>query len=270
MDTREVIKKQLLETTTGVIEFRSYHGRAGHSRLVYPMIDKLTKWYKGVPKITKEMRDSGEAFVDPLDETNPLSSYRLEHMNQLDLSVPTNRMILAWLVECDSILALMNIEGKNNPKMSFYVYNEILESERRISKLQLKDKAIEVLKEIPSDDLANVARLLGYDLRNRTPESIRLYLRELLEESKWESFAERFLQKIVDPNKAMRIFLINALDKEVIVKNSRDEYMFGDIFLGASAESVIEKFNGNRQEDRDIILEIQSRLGENIPKTKRK
>lgn len=262
-ETREVIKDLLLKKKTGILEFRSYHGKTTHKRKIYPKVDRTTGWYLGVEKIDQSMRDGKNAYVDPEDPNNTLGSYEIEHLKRLDLAIPENRLILKWLLECANSLALTYEEGKNNPKVTFYVYNKETDTQKRVSKLELKDQAISELSKIASGDLPMIARLLGYKMDKKTPDDIRLFIRELFEQNNWYGSVKNFIEKLNDPDKAVKTFLLRCMDRGVVKKSDRDEYTWREQFMGASFSSTLAWLLDPK--NRDLVGEIQMEMGEPVP-----
>lgn len=260
MESRQELKKAILSNKTGYIEVRSYHGRSTHKRRAVPKSDGRG-WYLGVDKISEEEKKTTvKPFVDPDDYRNNLGRVELEHMKQFDLSNESDKLIVKWLLECDNIVALSYEEGLVNPFQTFYIFNKETDISNRTSKLQLKDTAIIELAKIPSDDLVKIARLMGYRMTGTEPEEIRLFIRELFEGDKGYTAAEKFLQVVHDKNKDLKLLAHKAVDKGVIRKTDKNQYLFGEIFLGSSFEQYISSLND--PEKQDLVIAIKEELGE--------
>lgn len=270
---RETIKKTLLSTESGKIQFRSYLVLKENPRqpsvpnlkaLVEPKRNPGTNWYYGVDRISEEeKRSTTDLYVDPTDKDHPLSSYELEHNKEMDLSMKENRLILKWLVECDHILGLSYEEKKNSPTARFYVYNEELDTKKRISRLDLKDRAIEMLRDVSDSDIGNIARLMGMHLGNKSPKEIRISIRELFEEPRtWFDKVQKFVQVVNDPERKYKLFVFHAVDKGIITQTEKGEYYWGEIFMGYSMGAVIAFLRDNK--NRNILNEIAN-LSQQVP-----
>jgi hypothetical protein len=262
MESREELKKAILANETGYIEVRSYHGRSTHKRRAVPKYDPATRWYKGVLKLSEEdKKTTREAFVDPDDVENPLGRVELEHMKQFDFTNKNDKLIINWLVECDNIVALSYEEGLNNPFQTFYIFNKETDTANRTSKLEMKDTAIAELRKLNQDTLAQISRLMGYRMDKAAPDEIRLFIRELFEDKdKGYKSAEKFLEVVHDKNKDVKLFAHKAVDKGIVKKTDKGQYLFGEIFLGSSFHQYVSSLlDSNKQ---DIALAIKEELGE--------
>lgn len=268
MESREIVKKKLLENKSGVIELKTYFGYTGHKRRVRPKWDQSAQWYKGVPLISDEMRKSGKPFVNPEDRDNQLANVELTHAMEIDLSSPTERMKLTWMLECDNAIALTYEEGLENPDQTFYVYNKEVEVKKTANRYETIDTAILELRKLSQDSLYSAARLMGYRMNNSEPEELRNFIRELFaDKNKGYDNADKFLSVVNDTDKAIKLFIYKSLDKGIITNSSRGEYKFKDHFIGLSFESVIAWMKD--KENQDLVLAIQEEVGDVLPVDKK-
>lgn len=279
MNKREIIKQELLNKKSGVIEFRCYFPYRPHKRytapptstlLLEPRLDKITNWYIGVEKVSKEVREGTSPFVDPDNKEHPLSSFMLEHGKTLDLAIEENRLVLKWLLECDEDLALTYDEGKDAPGIKFFIHDEILDVQNRTNKLQLKDDAIKQLALIPDNEIASIARIMGYRMDDKNPSEIRLSIRELFETPEWYKECEKFIRVSNDNDKSAKMFLLKALDKGVIERKgegTKEEYYYKEIFLANKTAGVIAWFRD--PENKEVVIEISQAIGEDFRDSKK-
>lgn len=257
---REIIIKDLLEQKPEFV-IKCKHPYAAHTRYVEPVRDEATKWFKGVDRITDKIKNSGEPYVDPTDENNPLASVELYHNKTFDLKNKVDYLICKWLFHCDHVLAMSLEEANANKEASFYVYNEALELKREMEMYNLIDNAVSILNSLSYDDLLTISRLMGKLWSNKSADQIRLDLRKLINLSPKE--AANFISKVNDREKDIKIFILRAKDRGVIHENTKGEWYYNDIFLGGSFPSVIAWFLD--VENRELANEIASVVGDVLP-----
>jgi len=284
-ESRKLREKKVLDilsNKSGLVEFRSYHGNTTHQRKVKPMIDKATGWYKGVERLSEEQKKStSNPFVDPEDENNLLSSVRLKHKDTYDLSVEKDRLILSWLLRCERTVALDRVSGINDPKITFYVHNHLIEVSTRTNNFLIKDKAAQTLMNLSSDDLYKVCRLLNYSISNSEPNEVRLFIREQFEDpKKGAKNADKFLKVLEDREADVKDFILRAVKMGIIVtKNfghSEVHYYYGGdpdkvqntVFLGNNLTRTIAFFRETGARNRHVLLDIESEMGQPIPGNK--
>jgi hypothetical protein len=243
-ELRKKLAQTLLELKEGTITFKAYVEKDTLKKHHYePKKDKATNWFFGVPRITKEMRDSGLPFVTPetpLD--NPISHILIENNTTLDLSQPTQRMILQWLVWCDGAggLALSREEGKDNPNWDFYIYDEILELNRKSKEFDEKFRAMNTLRETSDANLSNYTRLLGERFNNKTPQYIRMWLQDLLDGKIPGKGHTDFLKIVDDKRKEVKLFAKKLIDQNVVqIDKKTKEIKYGDISLALSEDGLV-------------------------------
>lgn len=265
---RERMSSSLLKQKSGSIELRSYHGKSTHKRRVQPMKNASGTWYKGVPKITQDMRDSGEPFVDPMDMDNPLSNVVLEHQMLFNLANDDHRKILGWLFELDKVLAMDYEEGLSNKHQTFYVYNEILDRKTRMDKYEIKDSAVSTLKKLTDSNLKKVVRLMGMRA-NDDIESLRLRVRESFEDNvRGYKNAGKFLEVIDDTNKDIKYFAQQAVDAGVVkLDASKGIYYYNETPLGTSFDAYWSNLVSKDFADITAAIAQEARL--QIPGTKK-
>ena len=260
-NSREVIKKELLSKREGVVEVKSIM-TPNHTRRVVPRYDKAIAWYKGVDRISKELIESGEPYVDPSNPENPLASVVLKHNMKFDLSNNTDYLIFKWLCETEALaMSREECEKGGNLFQTFYVYNKVVETKKTASKFQIKDDAIINLSKLTPDELYQTARLMGYKMDKNEPDEVRIFIRELFEDSKkgYEA-AKHFLSVIHDTNRDVKILAHKLLDKSIITTNSKGEYKFKEHFIGFSFDALVSWLQSS--ENQDLVNVILEEAGE--------
>jgi hypothetical protein len=259
--SRELIKNELLSKREGVIEIRSIM-TPNHTRRVVPRYDKAIAWYKGVDRISKDLMESGKPYVDPANPNNPLSSIILKHNMKFDLSNETDYLIFKWLSETDALaMSREECETGGSIMQTFYVYNKFIETKKTASKFQIKDDAIISLNKLTPDELYQTSRLMGFKMEKNEPDEVRLFIRELFEDSKkgFEA-AKLFLSVIHDNNRSIKILAHKLLDKSVISTNSKGEYKYKEHFIGFSFDALVAWMYA--PENQDLLSVILEEAGE--------
>lgn len=236
----------LLSLKSGIIEFRSYTNKFV-SHTYVPKKNPANNWFYGVPRLTKELKESGMPYVDPENPLdNPISHVTIRDGFQLDLSNENHRMILNWLVYCDGLkgLALTREEGIGTTNYDFYIYEEMSDLNRESKEFDDMFEAMRILKDTSDAVLVDYAKLLGQRFENKTSTYVRMYFQRLIKgEAKPKTFKD-FLNIVNDKQKEVKLFLENLLDNDIIKFNSKTKfYKYEDIDLGRTKSEVITWLN---------------------------
>lgn len=242
-ELRKKLADSLLAMTSGTITFKSYVEKDKAKKHLYtPKPDPLTNWYFGVPRITKEVRESGLPFVDPINPLDsPISHIIIQHGFTLNLGSETSRHILAWLVhqDGDKGIALSIEEGKSQQGWDFYIHDEFIEQDRQAKEFDNKYRAMTILKETSDAMLGTYARLLGQRFDNKTPGYTRMWLQQLIEGKFAPKTYSDFLAIVDDKRKDVKMFAKKLLDSGVLTTNQKTkEIKYEDIVISKSEEGL--------------------------------
>lgn len=258
---RERLKKSLLELQTGEIEFRSYTGHTkakGGGWTAEPVPNRNGNWYKGVDKLTREIKESGEPYVDPTDEKNPLSKITIYHGFRMDLGIPENRLILKWLVEHDR-LALSYEEGKGDPMKMYYIHDEVLETNNIAKKFETKKAALEAVNGLSDSMLSKYVRVLGIPTFGKSPQQLRNMLYDVADKT-----PEKLLEIIDDKRIELKDFVLRCIDNNIIKQSKTGEYTFKNQVLAPSYEGLLTWLSNAQKaksgETYDLLLAIKTEL----------
>jgi len=261
---RELDRKveELLKNTSGEIEFRSYVGHTGRPQRLQPYWEEAVSWYRGVARITKELRESGKPFVDPENSASPLSSIIIHTGKTMGLSKEADRLVLSWLLRTNKIsLAYEDaINDKANPDALFFVYNRVVDTNRKIKRFDLKFEAMSAIRNLSSDNVSEIVRLLGFNMAHSMPEELRTFLYEQIEDpKKGIENAEKILATIGDPNKDTKLWIYKAIDMGIIQQNEGNgSYRYGETFIGYGIPEVVAFVENSKNEG--IVNHIQEQL----------
>lgn len=270
-ELRKKLAETLLKMDKGVITFKSYVEKDLLRKHCYtPRKDPSTNWYFGVPRITKEIKDSGKPYVTPdTPFDNPISHFIIEHNTTLDLSKETDRMILQWLVYCDGQggVALSMEEGKGNPSWHFYIYDEILELDRKSKEFDEKLRAMNILKETSDASLTAYTRLLGERFNNKTPQYVRMWLQDLVDgKIPGKSYVD-FLKVVDDKRKEIKLFAKKLIDNNIVtIDKKTKEIKYGDISIAVSEEGLVTWLETVTKEQKganfDLYITFKEKLAQ--------
>lgn len=261
--SREQIKVSLLSQKEGIIEIRAYTAGDGSVTRVSPMEDPVTKWFKGVARLSEaEKANSSEGFVDPKDPESPLSNVDLRHLKTFDLANPSDRLVLTWLFECKNTLALSLAEGLKNPRVRFYVHQKDLETKKQIKKFAVIDQAIASLEDYPVEMLPDIAMLLGMSVGGMRPHEVKLALRTRVTE-KDIRFAKLLNAAFNDVTKDRKLYLLEAIRRGIITRDLRGKVTYNDIFMGSSFPEALFTLASPKFEHTRVTIEEQ--MGRNYP-----
>lgn len=261
LQNRERLKKSILELNAGEVEFRSYTGHTkakGGGWTAEPVPNKNGNWYKGVDRLTRELKDSGEPYVDPTDEKNPLSKITIYHGYRMDMSIPENRLIMKWLVEHDR-LALSYEEGKGDPMKMYYIHDELIETTNVAKRFETKKSALDAVTGLSDSVLSKYVRTLGIPTFGKTPQQLRNMLYDVADKT-----PEKILELIDDKRIELKDFVLRCLDNNVIRQSKTGEYTFNGQVLAPSYEGLLTWLANAQKaksgENFDLLLGIKTEL----------
>jgi len=270
-ESRKKAAEALLSLKQGIITFKSYLEKDTMKAHTYvPKKDKRTNWFFGVPRVTKEMKESGLPYVNPENPfENEISHFTVKNNTTLDLSIESNKKILEWLVYCDGLggIALTREEGISNETFDFYIYDEILELNRKTKEFDEKLRAMNTLKETSDALLGNYTRLLGERFEYKNPAYIRMWLQDLIDGKVPGRNYKDFLAVVDDKNKDYKLMIKKLLDKNLItIDKKTKEVRYGNISLAVSEEGFITWMQTAAKDKNspnyDIYIEIKEKLAQ--------
>ena len=233
----QVMYDSILSYNSGIIEFRAFGvGHRAGKRRVVPMKNSATGWFKGVPAISKEIKESGVFHIDPTNPEDTFARTELYHGIQFDLSNPIDKSMLAW------ILHLPCVELTYNPVQTsvegfFYIFQKEQEFRRTAERLNLKKEAFRLLTDSPDQELSSYMMLLSLNPFELTPSEQRVTLEDHIDRE--PNFCNRFINVINDPQRKLKHFAAILLDRQIVKVTTHGQIMFGDILLGKSREEFV-------------------------------
>lgn len=259
--SRKEQKEVYLSYNSGILELRCFEGGTGHTAWVEPMADGMG-WYKGVDRVSDETRTSGGMYIDPTNYEGFGSRKLLHHRLKFDLSNPADKLILKWVLECDSVVALSDVSDVKG--QTFYVYNQVIEEAKQVNKVLEKSKIISTVSNLDVAGLRMITRLLGQGMDNNTEGEIKTYLLVKLDSDPTGDLARKISLILNDPDNKMKHFVMNCVDAGVIVEKKGD-YTWNERFLGGTIPSVIAYMRDRK--NSDIVARISEEARVPFPKS---
>jgi len=213
----------------GIITLKQIHKTAGAFRVSPAKDPQRPGFYLGVDKLSEEEKKAKSYYVDP--EKLVL---KLEDGKEFNLSDEVDRLNWRWMQYIPEIKMSFEDAQKAGHDARFYVLIEDVESGKTVSRLELKNDAMNLVRSDEPTNYASRARLLGRDMRG---EKVIAQKEFLLEEA--DKRPARVIAVYKDDTVGIKLLVLNALDKKVIEFDSRI-YSYGTTTLGMSEDAITD------------------------------
>lgn len=231
MNNLETLPKTLaqVEKERGIITLKAVYKNAG-AFTVCPVKDpNRPGFYMGVERLSDDEKKKREYYVDP-EKLN----LKIKDGRVFDLSKIVDRLNWEWVKHIPEIAMSYEQAQHSSYEVRCYVKIEEVESQKTVSRINLKLKALNLVDQDEPLNYSARARLLGMDMRGQTTLSQKEFL---LEE------AERSPQKVINVYNSdtlgVRLLLLNALDKGII-NFDQSIYSYNTVALGMNEDAVVE------------------------------
>jgi len=203
---------------------------------IYPVKSRSTGQYlgnvkrvdsMGDPILSREEKESGEWFPKSTD------TMLLEEGLTFDLSNDRERKIWNWVKHHPKIANSWE-EAQRSPNAEFYVYIPEKEAKKTISKATQRYTAAKYIMEDSNERHYNVAKLLRNNMDGQNHTEVLEYLLSVA-----ESNPEKVINIYKDSNMKTKIFLLDALSKNVI-DYSNGVYSYKTETLGLDESQAVE------------------------------
>ena len=121
-----------------------------------------------------------------------------------------------------------------------YVERPGVESQRRVSRIQLINKAYNFITDDSAEHRLTICKLLGKNMRNMPDSDVQDYLYQ-----KAEKDPNLIIEIYTSSDQALKLLLIEAKQKNVI-RQDRGVWMYSDTALGVTDDAVILFFKDSR------------------------
>jgi hypothetical protein len=212
---------------TGVIILKSVFSkeRKVHAQ---PAKDLKTNWFKGVARVSEDEKKKLDMWIDP-DVTLVIT-----HNMSFDLSNKQDRLNWNWLQHIPDIADSFEAAQMSKTAL-FYVDNVEREAKKSIAKDELVFTAMRHVMDDKPSNYAIRARLLGFNMEGEQPIVIKEFLLKLAKDIKSSA---KVISAYESNETTVQLIFIKATDKDVI-KLTNGAYMFGNVVLGVTVDSVI-------------------------------
>ena len=227
--------------TDKIIEIKSIYKNG--KTTVQPVKDPLSGWYKGLPRLSENDKRDLRIWADP--ETK----FTLQEGITLDLNKEEHRITWEW-VKWQPCLAMSYDECQSRPDAEFYVHLQHKEAIKSVSRKKIKYEAIKYITEDSASNYPLRVKLLGIDMDGEDPIVIENFLLE-----RAESDPERIIKLYNDKYLALRMLLMEAVQKRKVIIEPTGAYRYGNIFMGMTEESVLDWMNNSENKSIARLLE---------------
>lgn len=184
-------------------------------------------WYKGVPRLSEDDKKKLKHWAEPE------SKFVLKDGVTFDLNDEIQRITWDWVKHATCIRETYE-DVQMTPGAEFYIYLEGKEAEKNISRKDLKRQAWNLIEEDNPINYGLRVKLLGINMDGETP----IVLKEFLYDE-----ADSHPSKIIDIYKSydvsIRILLMKAKEKGIILIDTGGIYKYGNNVLGMTENSAI-------------------------------
>jgi len=231
MNSLDTLPKTLaqVEKERGKITLKAVYKSAG-ALTVCPVKDPdRPSFYLGVERLSEDEKRNRDYYVEP--ETLKL---KIKDGKVFDLSKIVDRLNWEWVKYCPEIVMSYEEAQMSGIEVRLYVQIQEVESQKTLSRINLKLKALNLVDADEAMNYSARTRLLGMDMRGQTSLSQKEFLMEE---------AERHPQKVINVYNSdtigIRLLVLNALDKGIITYD-QSIYSYNTVSLGMSEDAVVE------------------------------
>lgn len=195
--------------------------------IVQPVKDSLTGWYKGVPRLSDEDKRKLTYWAEPT------SKFTLTNGVTFDLNDPIQRDTWEWVKHC-SCIAQTEEECQFTSGAEYFIFMENTEAFAKIGKREQKYKAVQyVLEDAPSNYHLR-SMLLGVDMTGMSEILVKDFLLDQAELN-----PAKVLEIYESKDLSLRLLLLKALKKSIIVLDSGGIYRYGNTVLGMTESASL-------------------------------
>ena len=225
-----------------VIEIKSVYKTGKHT--IQPAFDPKLGWWAGVDRLSEKEKEGLNYFVKVgLKGEHERENTRIVLQDGLtfNLSNEVDRENWKWVKECKDVLAMSYQEAQSS-KALFYVHIEGRESEISNKKVELQFKALSLVMEDPMTNYVNRALLLGMDMENERPSTIKEFLLEKAKDKPSD------IIRIYEGN-TMKLHLLYLMAKKAhkITVGSDNVIKYNEHILGMSDDSAVAYLQSNKE-----------------------
>lgn len=230
------------KSTDKIIEIKSVYKNG--KTTVQPVRDSLSGLYLGVERLSEDDKKHKKFWAEAT------SKFILRDGVSLNLDKDSDRITWEW-VKHQPCLAMDYEECQTRPEAEFYVHLKNKEAEIRISKREIKHKALSLILDDNPVNYAMKAKLLGVDMDGENQIlAIKDFLLDMAEKNP-ESVIHVYEDKMI----MLRILIVQAVKKSKIKIDAMGAYRYGNMYMGMDEDSAVEYLNARENAKVKELLE---------------
>jgi hypothetical protein len=209
---------------------------------VQPVTDG-TGWFKGVDRLSDDEKRGKKHW------SSPDSKFVIKDGVTFNLNDEAQRITWEW-VKHSPCIATNEDACQHTPGAEFYVYLENEVAAKSVTRRELKHKAMECIFKDNSVNYPMRAELLGVNMDYAKPTVIKEFL---LEQA--ETVPEKVLDIYEGANVSIRLLLLSAKKKGVVIVDEAGFHRYGSVVLGMSEKAAVDWIQDKSH--KHIITQIE-------------
>jgi hypothetical protein len=194
---------------------------------VQPVKDKITGWYKGIPRLSEEEKRKKVYWAEPN------SKFVIKDGTTFDLSDEAQKITWEWVKHCPCI-ADTEEECQFTKEAEFFIYLENKSAAESVSRKERRFKAEKYIIEDNASNYPTRASLLGVQMDGESPMVIKDFLLTQAEQS-----PDKILAIYEGYDVSLRLLLLKARKNNIITTDSSGLFLYGNTAIGMTETSVI-------------------------------
>lgn len=194
---------------------------------VQPVKDRITGWYKGVPRLSDEDKKKLVYWAEPS------SKFVLQDGVTFDLTDESQRITWEWVKHC-ACIAMSEEECQFSPGAEFYVHMENKQAEINVTRKERKYAAVKYIMEDNSAYYPMRAELLGVSMDGESPIIIKEFLLEQAELN-----TDKVLAIYESKDISLRLLILKAKKLNIITTDATGMFRYGNTVMGMTETSCV-------------------------------
>lgn len=194
---------------------------------VQPVKDKITGWYKGIPRLSDEEKKKLVYWAEPH------SKFTIQDGTTFDLTDEAQKVTWEWVKYCPCIAATEE-DCQFTPGAEYYIHMENKQAEINVSRKEKKHKAVSYILADNSAYYPIRAELLGVNMDGESPIVIKEFLIEQA-----ETYPDKVLAIYESNDVSLRLLLLKAKKMNIVTIDTSGMYRYGNTVMGMTEATCI-------------------------------
>lgn len=194
---------------------------------VQPVKDKVTGWYKGVPRLSDEEKKKLVYWAEPT------SKFTIQDGTTFDLNDEAQKVTWEWVKFCPCI-APSEEDCQFTPGAEFYIHMENKQAEINVSRKEKKYKAVAYILQDNSANYPTRAELLGVNMDGESPIILKEFLLDQAETN-----PDKILAIYEGNDVSLRLLLIKAKKMNIVTIDGSGMHRYGNTVMGMTESTCI-------------------------------